>query len=113
MFHRLSFVVLTLFLSFFSVVYAAEFPTCAQSCLGQASIGNCSPTDNVCMCNNTSYTNATNDCFRTSCSAADWKTAYDQSSAMCAAVGVTKPNVLNPPTKREFTPVYYGRRAVA
>ncbi|KAG9098869.1 hypothetical protein FRC06_005893 [Ceratobasidium sp. 370] len=108
MFHRLSFVILALFMFFASVV-RADFPSCATPCIGQASMGSCSSTDNACLCQNASYCNATNNCFRTSCSAADWKSAYDYSVAMCNAAGVTQSNIINPPPpKRDFVPVYYG-----
>ncbi|KAG8733084.1 hypothetical protein FRC10_000428, partial [Ceratobasidium sp. 414] len=69
MFHRLSFVLVTLFMFFASVV-RADFPSCV---------------------------------------AADWKSAYDYSVAMCNAAGVTQNFILNPPPpKREFIPVYFG-----
>ncbi|KAG8737903.1 hypothetical protein FRC10_007550 [Ceratobasidium sp. 414] len=72
MFHRLSFVALTLFM-FFTSVLCADFP---------------------------------------SCSATDWKAAYDYSVALCNTAGVTQTNILNPPpSKRDFVPVYFGRAA--
>ncbi|KAF8607384.1 hypothetical protein BDV93DRAFT_553096 [Ceratobasidium sp. AG-I] len=118
MFHRISFVVLA-FVMFFAAVVRADFPACAQPCLGAAPHGSCSLTDNACMCSNASYCNATNLCFKNSCSQTDWKSAYDQAVAMCNAAGVTQPVILNPPTKRAaapepvntaFVPVYVRRR---
>ncbi|KAG8772307.1 hypothetical protein FRC12_003132 [Ceratobasidium sp. 428] len=113
MLHRFSLVVLALFLFLVSVV-RAEFPACSQPCLGK-NLGSCAATDNVCMCKSASYCNSTNTCFRSSCSAADWKAAYDEGVSMCNAAGVTKNTIINPPppTKREFVPVYYGRAIAA
>ncbi|CAE6406950.1 unnamed protein product [Rhizoctonia solani] len=117
MFHRVSllFVVLTMLLT---TVVNAQFPTCAHSCLGQASPGSCSLTDNACLCRNAAYCNATNTCFKNSCSSADWKTAYDYSVTLCRQAGVTQGNILNPPTKRAvavqakrtFVPVHVRRK---
>ncbi|KAG9078242.1 hypothetical protein FS749_009787 [Ceratobasidium sp. UAMH 11750] len=109
MFHRLSFVVLTLFVFLASLVRASDFPSCAQPCVGQASGGSCSMTDNTCLCQNSSYCNATNNCFHSSCSLNDWRTAYNTAVAMCNQAGVTQNNIINPPPpKRDFIPVYFG-----
>ncbi|CEL53294.1 hypothetical protein RSOLAG1IB_06261 [Rhizoctonia solani AG-1 IB] len=116
MFYRLSLLFVALMI-FFAGIANAQFPSCAQPCLGQASPGSCSLTDNACLCRNAAYCNATNTCFKNSCSAADWKTAYDFSVALCRQAGVTQGNVLNPPTKRtiglearhNFVPVYVRR----
>ncbi|KAG9091217.1 hypothetical protein FRC06_000669 [Ceratobasidium sp. 370] len=110
MFHHLSFVVLTLFMLFASLVRAQDFPTCAQPCLGQADPGSCSLTDNTCLCQNASYCNATNNCFHNSCGLSDWQSAYNLAVQMCNDAGVTQNNIINPPPrKRDFVPVYFGR----
>ncbi|KAG8684799.1 hypothetical protein FRC12_023970 [Ceratobasidium sp. 428] len=113
MFHRLSLVVLALFLFFASIV-RADFPLCSQPCTTQYTAAGCSATDNACMCRNASYCNQVNNCFRTSCNATDWKTAYNQGVSLCNAAGVTQSNIINPPPpKRDFVPVYYGRAVAA
>ncbi|QRW09848.1 CFEM domain protein [Ceratobasidium sp. AG-Ba] len=112
MFYRTFPVVLTAFLFYTSAV-RADFPPCAQSCIGQADPGSCSMNDNSCLCNNAAYTNPTNDCFSTSCSQSDWQAAYDYAVQLCHDAGVTTGNINNPPSKRSFTPVYLGRRALA
>lgn len=97
----------------------ADYPACATSCVGVYSAGSCSYSDNNCMCQNASYCNNTNNCFRTSCSYNDWVTAYDYSVSLCNEAGVTQNNILNPPhkrsvapaAKREFVPVYVRSRA--
>ncbi|CAE6451340.1 unnamed protein product [Rhizoctonia solani] len=99
MFHRLSLFIVACFMLFATVV-KADFPACAQPCLGKASPGSCSLQDNACLCRNASYCNATNTCFKNSCSQTDWKAAYDYSVALCNQAGVTQGSVLNPPTKR-------------
>ncbi|KAG8715037.1 hypothetical protein FRC11_005997 [Ceratobasidium sp. 423] len=117
MFHRLSlFVVVCSVL--FATIANAQFPSCAEckcstsasgsrtdlywlvACIGTASPGNCSLTDNACLCQNAAYCNATNTCFKNSCSSTDWKAAYDYSVSLCNQAGVTQGNILNPPTKR-------------
>ncbi|CAE6402842.1 unnamed protein product [Rhizoctonia solani] len=116
MFCRLSFLVVA-FITFFATVANAQFPSCAEPCIGQASPGSCSLSDNTCLCQNASYCNATNTCFKNSCSATDWKAAYDYSVSLCNQAGVTQGNILNPPTKRTiafearhtFVPVYVRR----
>ncbi|CAE6421915.1 unnamed protein product [Rhizoctonia solani] len=103
MFHRLSlFVVASL-----ALFANAQFPTCAQSCVGQASPGSCSLTDNACLCQNASYCNATNDCFRTSCSSADWTSAYNYAVELCNQAGVTQSNCENPPTRKRGLPAVH------
>ncbi|KAH7337456.1 hypothetical protein B0J17DRAFT_718219 [Rhizoctonia solani] len=108
MFHRLSLFILAS-LMLFATVANAQFPSCAQSCIGQASPGSCSLTDNTCMCQNASYCNATNNCFQSSCSNADWKTAYDYAVELCRQAGVTQTNVMNPPAKRTAMPTHPRR----
>ncbi|KAB5589446.1 hypothetical protein CTheo_7114 [Ceratobasidium theobromae] len=113
MFHRLSLFVLIFSVLFVGVARAA-WPSCASGCVVTADPGNCSLQGNACLCQNASYCNVTNNCFRDSCSAADWKAAYDQSVAMCADYGITSTIVVNPPppkrtlaaSERDFVPVY-------
>ncbi|KAG8794006.1 hypothetical protein FRC12_000881 [Ceratobasidium sp. 428] len=113
MFHRLSFVVL-LFVFLASVVHAGDFPACAQPCTTQYTASGCSSTDNACMCQNSTFCNQVNNCFRTSCSTSDWRTAYNTGVSMCNAAGVYQNNIINPPPpKRDFIPVYYGRAIAA
>ncbi|CAE7221429.1 unnamed protein product [Rhizoctonia solani] len=105
MFHRLSF----FFLASLMLVVNAQFPACAQSCLGQAPHGSCSLTSNSCLCQSAEYCNATNDCFRTSCSQADWVTAYNYSVSLCNQAGVTESNTTHPPRKRTLPPAHIRR----
>ncbi|KAB5592974.1 membrane protein [Ceratobasidium theobromae] len=118
MFARSSLLVLTLVV-LFSGLARASFPACAQPCIGQGNLGGCSATDNACLCKSAIYCNATNNCFRNSCSQADWKAAYDQSVLMCQDAGVYSTIVVNPPpkrtlaapeVKRTFAPVYVRTR---
>ncbi|CAE6433594.1 unnamed protein product [Rhizoctonia solani] len=106
MFNRLSLFVL----ASLAVFVTAQYPSCAQSCVGQASPGSCSLTDNACLCQNASYCNTTNDCFRTSCSYADWTSAYNYSVQLCNQAGVTESNTEHPPRKRAVTPAHVRTR---
>ncbi|KAJ1301257.1 hypothetical protein OPQ81_003665 [Rhizoctonia solani] len=103
MFNRLCFFLMA-FLMLFAAVAKADYPPCAQPCVGQPDPGSCSLTDNNCLCQNSSFCNATNDCFRTSCSYNDWTTAYNYAVSLCNQAGVTQNNILNPPKKRSVAP---------
>ncbi|CAE6421790.1 unnamed protein product [Rhizoctonia solani] len=109
MFHRLSFFIVALFM-LFATVAKADYPACGQPCVGVSAHGSCSLTDNTCLCQNSSYCNDTNECFRTSCSPTDWRAAYDYSVSLCAAAGVTTGNIANPPTKRSLAPAHVRHR---
>ncbi|KAG8996190.1 hypothetical protein FRB94_008522 [Tulasnella sp. JGI-2019a] len=66
------------------------FPNCSLTCLTNASAyGNCSPTDDVCLCNSANYIKTTLDCFMTNCGASDVATANAQSASLCKAAGIT------------------------
>lgn len=111
MFHRLSLAVLAFFMVFAMLVQAADPPACAQPCLTQYTAAGCGASDNYCMCTNGTFCNQVNNCFRTSCSTADWRTAYNWAVGLCNAAGATQTNVINPPPpKRTFVPVYPGLR---
>ncbi|KAF2805064.1 uncharacterized protein BDZ99DRAFT_112314 [Mytilinidion resinicola] len=70
----------------------AEYPSCALSCLDDAteiSATGCSATDGYCLCTNTPYLEETTCCIRSSCDSADQTTAFDQAVYNCATWGVT------------------------
>ncbi|KAG8996191.1 hypothetical protein FRB94_008523 [Tulasnella sp. JGI-2019a] len=66
------------------------FPNCSVNCLTNATaFGSCSPTDDVCLCNNAGFISATHQCFTSSCSGSDAALADTQSAQLCKAAGVT------------------------
>ncbi|KAG8857036.1 hypothetical protein FRB96_005966 [Tulasnella sp. 330] len=66
------------------------FPDCSLPCLTvTANYGNCSATDDVCLCNSATYVGLTYECFIGKCSASDAATANAQSASLCAAAAVT------------------------
>ncbi|KAG1724648.1 uncharacterized protein EDB91DRAFT_1350986 [Suillus paluster] len=91
---RFSFVVVALSAAF-STAYAAmiarqnSLPNCAVPCLANADYGNCSSTDDSCLCHSTAFINSTTTCIQASCTGSDLTNAEASSQELCAAVGVT------------------------
>ncbi|KAG1744817.1 hypothetical protein EDB19DRAFT_1874378 [Suillus lakei] len=90
---RFAVVVLALSVAF-SSAYAAlmarqSLPNCAVPCLTNADFGNCSETDDNCLCHSQAFINSTTTCIQSSCSGSDLTNAEAASQQLCAAVGVT------------------------
>ncbi|KAG8999373.1 hypothetical protein FRB94_006099 [Tulasnella sp. JGI-2019a] len=66
------------------------FPNCSLACLTNVTaFGSCSPTDDVCLCNNADFIATTYQCFTSSCSESDVALADTESAQLCDAAGVT------------------------
>ncbi|KAK0199809.1 hypothetical protein DFS33DRAFT_195154 [Desarmillaria ectypa] len=66
-----------------------SLPACALPCITNVDYGNCSPSDNACLCKSATYVNTTTTCIESSCSGSDLTTAISTAQALCAQVGVT------------------------
>jgi len=75
--------------AFAALVVRQSLPNCAEQCLASADYGNCSSTDDTCLCNSSAFINSTTTCIQSSCTGSDLTTAEAASQALCAAVGVT------------------------
>ncbi|KAG2124658.1 hypothetical protein DEU56DRAFT_892969 [Suillus clintonianus] len=90
---RFAVVVLTLSVAFSSafaaLVARQSLPNCAATCLENADYGNCSSTDDTCLCHSQAFINSTTTCIQASCTGSDLTNAEAASQSLCAAVGVT------------------------
>ncbi|KAG7445292.1 uncharacterized protein BT62DRAFT_920554 [Guyanagaster necrorhizus] len=92
---RFSFVALPLSIlvagSSASTIHARQLPSCAVSCTTSSNInyGNCSTTDDACLCQDTSFVTSVETCINSNCSGSDLQTALSEAQALCAAAGVT------------------------
>ncbi|KAH7337450.1 hypothetical protein B0J17DRAFT_663026 [Rhizoctonia solani] len=73
-----------------------QYPSCAMSCIQNANIGTCSPTDNTCMCKSQAFIESTAACVNKSCSGDDLDKANEISRALCLAAGVTLSETATP-----------------
>jgi len=65
------------------------FPSCAESCIANADIGSCDPSDDTCLCNTPSFVSSTAACISSSCTGNDLTQADEAAEQLCLAVGVT------------------------
>ncbi|KAG2357901.1 hypothetical protein BDR07DRAFT_1222942, partial [Suillus spraguei] len=88
---RFAVVVLALSVSsaFAALVTRQSMPNCAVPCLTNADFGNCSETDDSCLCHSQAFINSTTTCIQASCTGSDLSNAEAASQSLCAAVGVT------------------------
>ncbi|SLM39269.1 Extracellular membrane protein, CFEM domain, fungi [Lasallia pustulata] len=72
----------------------AGLPSCAQTCLSNAStdLGSCSSVDIKCLCGNIDYINTLSCCLSQSCSTSDQQKALAFDTELCNSVNVTIPN---------------------
>lgn len=59
---------------------------CSIPCLVNADLGNCSATDNVCLCKSQAFVNSTTACIENACTGADLANAEADAEAICASV---------------------------
>ncbi|KAL5520867.1 hypothetical protein ACEPAF_2870 [Sanghuangporus sanghuang] len=64
-------------------------PQCALTCIADADLGDCSATDNACLCNNQQFVSSTSSCIQSSCSGDDLQNAIEFAQETCESVGVT------------------------
>ncbi|KAJ8596835.1 hypothetical protein M405DRAFT_928505 [Rhizopogon salebrosus TDB-379] len=74
---------------FAALVARQSLPNCAVPCITNADYGNCSSTDDTCLCHSQAFINSTTTCIQASCTGSDLTNAEAASQALCAAVGVT------------------------
>ncbi|KAG1792029.1 uncharacterized protein HD556DRAFT_1382354 [Suillus plorans] len=90
---RFAVVVLTLSVAvssaFAALITRQSLPNCAVPCLTDADFGNCSSTDDNCLCHSQAFINSTTTCIHASCTGSDLTNADAASQSLCAAVGVT------------------------
>ncbi|CAE6471573.1 unnamed protein product [Rhizoctonia solani] len=79
-----------------STLTRRQYPSCAMPCIQSADIGNCSPTDNTCMCKNQSFIDSTAVCVKKNCTGDDLTRANEISKALCLAAGVTLSETATP-----------------
>ncbi|PBK63949.1 hypothetical protein ARMSODRAFT_962705 [Armillaria solidipes] len=72
-------------------LHARQLPSCAVDCTTGSSInyGDCSTSDNACLCKNTDFVNSVQSCITSKCTGSDLETALSVAQALCAAAGVT------------------------
>ncbi|KAG2340382.1 hypothetical protein BDR05DRAFT_890056 [Suillus weaverae] len=78
--------------AFATLIARQSLPNCAVACLTNANYGNCSSTDNNCLCHSQAFINSTTSCIQASCTGSDLTNAEAASQSLCAAVvccGVT------------------------
>ncbi|KAG2159469.1 uncharacterized protein EDB93DRAFT_1115887 [Suillus bovinus] len=75
--------------AFAALLTRQSLPSCAVPCLTNADFGNCSETDDNCLCHSEAFINSTTSCIQTSCTGSDLTNAEAASQSLCAAVGVT------------------------
>ncbi|TRM67182.1 hypothetical protein BD626DRAFT_484984 [Schizophyllum amplum] len=67
-----------------------SLPDCYFTCAAAGDMGDCSPTDNTCLCENKSFIDSVTSCLQTTCSSDD---ELDEANAgaqeICKSVGVT------------------------
>ncbi|KAJ3906995.1 hypothetical protein F5879DRAFT_944013 [Lentinula edodes] len=69
-----------------------NLPTCALPCLtatSSTSFGNCSSTDEACLCSNPQFISNATTCIEGACTGNDLQTAISAAEALCAQAGVT------------------------
>ncbi|KAE9392109.1 hypothetical protein BT96DRAFT_924900 [Gymnopus androsaceus JB14] len=70
----------------------SNLPTCAIPCLTATTtttFGNCSSTDEACLCNNSQFISTTTSCVEGACTGNDLQTALQAAQGLCASAGVT------------------------
>ncbi|KAG1838901.1 hypothetical protein DFJ58DRAFT_813253 [Suillus subalutaceus] len=75
--------------AFTALLTRQSLPNCAVPCLTDADFGNCSSTDDSCLCHSQAFVNSTTSCIQASCTGSDLTNAEAASQSLCAAVGVT------------------------
>ncbi|KAG2040395.1 hypothetical protein BDR03DRAFT_948625 [Suillus americanus] len=75
--------------AFTALITRQSLPNCAVPCLTNADFGNCSSTDDSCLCHSQAFINSTTSCIQASCTGSDLTNAEAASQSLCAAVGVT------------------------
>ncbi|KIO16188.1 hypothetical protein M407DRAFT_233323 [Tulasnella calospora MUT 4182] len=87
---RFSTVIVALAASVASASFLVErqtgFPACSLSCLTNADVGTCSPTDAACLCKSDTYLRSITSC--SSCNIVDQSTAASSLQQLCEAAGV-------------------------
>ncbi|KAK0194688.1 hypothetical protein F5146DRAFT_1135440 [Armillaria mellea] len=70
---------------------ARQLPSCAVSCItgSNTSYGDCSASDNACLCKNANFVSSAESCITSNCTGDDLQTALSAAQALCAAAGVT------------------------
>ncbi|KAI0718654.1 hypothetical protein C8Q72DRAFT_789037 [Fomitopsis betulina] len=66
-----------------------SLPTCAESCIGSATVGSCSASDEQCLCSSSAFVDSVESCIEKSCSAGDIQSSLQAAEAVCAQAGVT------------------------
>ncbi|KAK0499050.1 hypothetical protein EDD18DRAFT_60452 [Armillaria luteobubalina] len=72
-------------------LHARQLPSCAVDCTTGSNInyGDCSTSDNACLCKNSDFVNSVQSCITSKCTGDDLQTALSVAQALCAAAGVT------------------------
>ncbi|KAK0224154.1 hypothetical protein IW262DRAFT_1459205 [Armillaria fumosa] len=72
-------------------LHARQLPSCAVDCITGSNInyGDCSTSDNACLCKNSDFVNSVQSCITSNCTGNDLQTALSVAQALCAAAGVT------------------------
>ncbi|KAJ3574890.1 hypothetical protein NP233_g1468 [Leucocoprinus birnbaumii] len=66
-----------------------SLPQCALECLTTANFGNCSSTDDACLCRNQDFLNSSTTCIGQKCTGQDLENATAAARQLCLVVGVT------------------------
>ncbi|KAK0205579.1 hypothetical protein DFS33DRAFT_1329449 [Desarmillaria ectypa] len=74
-----------------ATLHSRQLPSCAVECTTGSNIkyGNCSTSDNTCLCKNNDFVTSVETCINKSCTGNDLQTALSVAQALCAAAGVT------------------------
>ncbi|KIY53858.1 hypothetical protein FISHEDRAFT_32407, partial [Fistulina hepatica ATCC 64428] len=59
---------------------------CLLVCIADASLGDCSSTDDSCLCQNSDFVSSVTDCVVNDCPSDEIQTALDSSEELCEAV---------------------------
>ncbi|KAK0484448.1 hypothetical protein IW261DRAFT_1416409 [Armillaria novae-zelandiae] len=72
-------------------LHSRQLPSCATDCITGSNVdyGNCSSSDNACLCKNSDFVNSVQSCITSNCTGDDLQTALSVAQALCAAAGVT------------------------
>ncbi|EPS96370.1 hypothetical protein FOMPIDRAFT_1032413 [Fomitopsis schrenkii] len=66
-----------------------SLPSCAENCIGSASTGGCSASDEQCLCSSSAFVDSVESCIEKSCDASDVQASLAAAEALCAQAGVT------------------------
>ncbi|KAL1714344.1 hypothetical protein EV715DRAFT_257538 [Schizophyllum commune] len=66
-----------------------NLPDCYFTCAAAGDMGDCSSTDNTCLCKNQSFIDSVTSCLQKTCSSDEVETANAGAQEICKSVGVT------------------------